>query len=89
MKKATPKIKRRLIGKGERWTKKCRCGSFIPKEYRLCDGCLIGQFSLDVTSNPCCDPLGMTTLLYEEQVIPVLRHMLGETVVDIHRQRRR
>lgn len=30
----------------EKWVKKCKCGSYIPDGYDLCDACLLDEYEL-------------------------------------------
>ena len=30
----------------KKWTKRCKCGYFIPDNYELCDSCLLNKFEL-------------------------------------------
>ena len=32
--------------KQEQWTKKCKCGSYIPDEYESCSNCLLEKYEL-------------------------------------------
>ena len=31
---------------GERWWKRCKCGSYMPSSYDKCDSCLEAEFDL-------------------------------------------
>jgi len=51
-----------------KWTKKCKCGNFIPDEYELCDYCLLKKYNLYETS-----PWGYEGLFSRKDVITALR----------------
>lgn len=76
------KIKVRVMPRKERWTKKCKCGSYIPKEYEKCNYCLLDSVGLaGKTTYDALDFLGLKDLLPQDDVIDVIRNLNGETVV--------
>lgn len=49
-------------------------GNYIPREYSLCDTCFMAKFNLEKTGGcHCCDPLGMSSHIREEDVLRLLR----------------
>ncbi len=53
------KLKKRKRSRKEVWKKICpSCEhSHIPKEYSVCDSCLMSQFNFDIRYDRCHDPV--------------------------------
>jgi len=56
------------------WTKLCKCGSYMPDEYDLCDVCLLQEYELYSTGRyDALDHYGYDRLYPEEAVLKALR----------------
>lgn len=59
--------------KRKNWTKRCKCGNFIPDEYEICDWCLLDKYNLKGRRDS-QDSMSLGPTYYtEEDVVTALR----------------
>jgi hypothetical protein len=88
----TTKIRERVMGKGEVWTKRCpdcldqNWPHFIPDDYRACDDCVRREYLLEVRHDA-LDHLGLVDLCTMDSAIRAIRSALMETYVTEKRKK--
>jgi len=76
------KERTRKMSRKDRYTKKCKCGGFIPDEYTKCDGCFLGQFGFSVTYDA-LDHLCFKELIPQDEVLRLLRILKDGVFVTV------